>query len=199
MAGKINRTRGGEGERKGEGEEDQDEFQSHSMVGFPRDEMRPRPPLPLPLSLIRLVQQFSSPPIEISLLKAKPHHRHPCQQLPSKFARRMRPNDEMGMGTFTAYCELTTERARSRMHLRRRRRETATDALKADFMTFRRRVHFVCRGGRDPRRQSLERGIRVGDGMPDDEASAKNWRSLVPHSFRRPCVFCETANPSLPS
>ena len=29
------------------GEEDQDEFQSHSMVGFPRDEMRPRPPLSL--------------------------------------------------------------------------------------------------------------------------------------------------------
>ena len=104
-------------------------------------------------------------------------------------------------GNENLYCILRANHrvARSRMHLRRRRRETATDALKADFMTFRRRVHFVCRGGSDSRRQSLERGIRVGDGMPDDEASAKNWRSLVPHSFRRPCVFCETANPSLPS
>ena len=51
-----NKSNKGRGERvRGrERKEDQDEFQSHSMVGFPRDEMRPRPPLPpsLPLSLI---------------------------------------------------------------------------------------------------------------------------------------------------
>ena len=101
-------------------------------------------------------------------------------------------------GNGNLYCILRANHREGSLQNAFASAETATDALKADFMTFRRRVHFVCRGGRDPRRQSLERGIRVGDGMPDVEASAKNWRSFVPHSVRRPCVFCETANPSLP-
>ena len=41
-----------------------------------------------------------------------------------------------------------------------------TDALKADFTTFL-RVHFVCRCHARARRRQSERGIRVGNGMPN--------------------------------
>ena len=161
---------------KGGEEEDQYEFQSHSMVGFPRDERDESLSLSLSLSLSRSLicssSSFtSSPPIENWLLKAKPHHTA-SQQLPS-LPRNSRACEDGGTKTFTAYGG-PNEASRSGMHLwrrRRRQRQRATDALKADFTTFL-RVHFVCRND-DPRlrrrrrrrrRQSFRRGIRVGNG-----------------------------------
>ena len=155
--------------------------------------MRPRPPLSL------ICGSFSSSVHLPSRFRCSRRNRTTAMPTTSLEIRAHAAN-EMGMGWMEGrrkpLLHTASEQARSRMHLRRRR-ETATDALKADFMTFRRRVHFVCRGGSDPRRQSLERGIRVGGGMLDEAPKTGARSSLIPSvpaCFARPPIL-----PSLPS